>query len=568
VSFEFYDSKGMPVRASDFPVICLYRRLGRYRLREDAGPDADDRRVLALGTGVKGGQYSGLEPGDYELVALSKRWGEVTHRFSVRRGESRVDRIDLPFSERVICIRFLHGDGTPVTHIRGGPEFHHEIREREPVLDTPEFVLGPYDVGSNWWASSAFRRRQTDRFKDVYATDEGRWYVPVVEGKQSTFSFWLHDELWGQVEVVFADDFTGPQWDEYIVTLNTPSDFALRLEAFNKLGDENPGHRDVRQRDTAPLHPALTTEHTTGPAPSADLDIARLDLRPLGPTALAFAQALHVNIRALRGEAYKSFPSAPSEIPYLISPQGGEFAEFTWGDDARYGGHALWFAFQAQITLDGGCRLITPPYGPRSKRDSLGCAFTPDVLKLPLLRPQKGESLADFAARSPEVLCKPMLTFRAVGESGEGLPWVEGTIVGLDQDGTAASVRETFNEQHVQPVLDESQRAELQHALSLRPNKRLSLIDRILGAEICSLLPLPEQREWYARHETWFDTGSRIFSQEHGYVLHECKLEPGRVYVLYLWSESRNDLKPDRRIVFKATEGLTDLGVITLPSYK
>jgi hypothetical protein len=60
-----------------------------------------------------------------------------------------------------------------------------------------------------------------------------------------------------------------------------------------------------------------------------------------------------------------------------------------------------------------------------------------------------------------------------------------------------------------------------------------------------------------------------VNTDEHGYGWSEdAGLEPGKLYVLYLWSQSCNDLQPDRRIVFKATEGVTDLGVIALPSYK
>lgn len=566
ISFEFYDSKGLAVRASDFPIARLFRNLGRYQLREDAGPDAEDRRILALGTGVKDGQYGGLEPGEYELTAYSRRWGRVTHRFSVRRGESRVDRIDLPFHERIICIRFVHPDGTPVTHIRGGPEIDDTMREREPVLDTPPHVLGPHKPSVNMWHASYFRYRRSESLKEVSATDDGRWWVPVVAGKQSTVSFHLHSDMWGQDEILFVDDFSGPQWDEHIVTLNTPSDFATRLETLKKIGNDNPGDRNARHRDLAPLPSAPRVDRQTGSAP--DLPVARLDLRPLGPTVLAFAQGIHVTIRAQRGDAYKSYPLAPSEIPYLLTPQGGEFAEFAWGDEARFGGHELWFAFHAQIALDGGCRLIEPAQGPVSKRDSLGCAFTPDLLKLPLLRPQKAESLAEFAARSPKVTCKPMLTFRAVGELTEGLPWVEGTLLRLDQDGAAASVRETLVEQGVRPELSENQQIELQKVFAQRSHERQPSIDQVLGSEVCSLLPLPDQREWFARQRAWYDNSSRLFSQEHGYALHECELNPGQYYVLYLWSESRDDLKPDRRIVFKATEGVTDLGVITLPSYR
>ena len=60
---------------------------------------------------------------------------------------------------------------------------------------------------------------------------------------------------------------------------------------------------------------------------------------------------------------------------------------------------------------------------------------------------------------------------------------------------------------------------------------------------------------------------SPLGSDSEGYVVAHRNFEAGKIYVLYFWSRSRDDLRPDRRFLFRAQEGLNDLGAIRLPSY-
>jgi hypothetical protein len=68
-------------------------------------------------------------------------------------------------------------------------------------------------------------------------------------------------------------------------------------------------------------------------------------------------------------------------------------------------------------------------------------------------------------------------------------------------------------------------------------------------------------------HGAWYNTSQKLNSNHAGYMCSDQMLVAGKHYVLYLWSNSRDELQPDRRIDFIAGEGMTDLGVVTLPGY-
>ena len=156
----------------------------------------------------------------------------------------------------------------------------------------------------------------------------------------------------------------------------------------------------------------------------------------------------------------------------------------------------------------------------------------------------------------------PLLVFRCIGHQGEALPWVEASLLDYDDDVLA--------------------RRMLDCDLGLaKGEKRPGLGDLADGREEMRLLDLTQlsdiarrhypsldAQERFWRQGAWYDTHSRHNSDSEGYVLSREQLEPGEVYVLYLWSNSRDDLRPDRRFVFRATTGVNDLGAISLPSYR
>ncbi|MCC6465701.1 MAG: hypothetical protein IT463_10215 [Planctomycetes bacterium] len=168
------------------------------------------------------------------------------------------------------------------------------------------------------------------------------------------------------------------------------------------------------------------------------------------------------------------------------------------------------------------------------------------------------------------------LAFRVVGPRGEGLPFVEASLLPLENDALAqrllAGEREVFKSGTVarpgatmpQEWFEKLKQAEAQTGQPAAGTPAAELIPEAMREHAGR----PEDLLWFARNGAWYNSHARYFSDCHGYsVTPGAVLKPGRLYVLYVWSASRNDLQPDCRIVFRATSGMTDLGAVALPGY-
>ncbi len=292
--------------------------------------------------------------------------------------------------------------------------------------------------------------------------------------------------------------------------------------------------------------------------------VMRVSTEALGHTLRAFPVATTLTLDPLEeadGKAERG--NQPTTVSGVFVPGRESFVDVPWGG-GLFEKRDTWSQVQLRAELSGGSRLMKPRRGGSSVDEDGLTIYDAKVYRL-----EHDLDLAQgfdaVAAAGVPLQVRPMLALRAVGENGEGLPWVSGTLLEYEQDEFCQGIRDALGGTHPRIEADHLQHAE---AMATEGEAREAAIENLIGEETARLLTQPQQREWFAKHGAWYDTNSRMRSHEHGYVLHERKLEPGKVYVLYLWSESRDDLKPDRRIVFKATEGVTDLGVITLPSYK
>lgn len=157
---------------------------------------------------------------------------------------------------------------------------------------------------------------------------------------------------------------------------------------------------------------------------------------------------------------------------------------------------------------------------------------------------------------------------RAVGDGGEGLPWVQGLVIEHGQDDTASQVRAVLARRRleIKPESPSAYAVQLQQAVQEPTETRLRAL---LGDTVFEAFETDAQRLWFARNGAWYDVARPVRTDDHGYVAtQDLTLEPGKVYELYLWSRSRDASYPDARIVFEAGPGVTDLGVIRLPSYR
>lgn len=647
VQFELFDALGARVQVGAFTSMRVRRKLGRYFATEDASRDILANVLLTRGLGVTGGEYTGLEPGQYVLEAESSRWGALQHEFSVKRGEERTERITLAHFERVACFRFVHEDGAPVTWLRAVPVIRYAEVRADGAGIQPDRVLRELpgeerQGGAKYWRSSPSGILLNSNSGIVMATDEGRWYVKVVSGREATVKFELDEEVWGVAEYTVTSTFDGPEWTEHTVRLSTPPDYLDRVKSCQQQGLQDPGHRSllsgpvpliapdplkdpvgetearllVQLQCNIPLKVVGTpnrssTSYDFAPHPSGwfldvprgdfvrcrvtdkrwftsdhwEMDpvnggivqesrvivapLMRVDLSGLSPTLRAFPAGVGLSLDPRKprqpgdefGEAEES--NVSRTVTGTFALRGADFIDVPWGGGI-FQGSAGWTHAELRADLSGGSRMNRPRSG-GSNLDIEGRSnFEPKVLGLSPLKLPMQDGFAAAAAAGVKLECAPMLVLRATGDNGEGLPWVEATLLRFEDDALCQSIRESFAQSYPAIVTTITDHAA---ALDTEGSARDAALAALIGEEAAALLTTREQREWFARHGAWYNTGSRLWTQEHGYMLHDTVLEPGQIYVLYLWSNSRDDLVPDRRIVFRAAEGVTDLGVIALPSY-
>ena len=219
-----------------------------------------------------------------------------------------------------------------------------------------------------------------------------------------------------------------------------------------------------------------------------------------------------------------------------------------------------------RVHLRGVAHSRRPRSGGLDKSPDGRDQFTPITLN-GTWRKHEGDAAALLRGGNIQPRLDNAFCLRAVGDQGEGLPWVAGVIFEYAHDQTAQQVRQVLarHDLRIEPQ-DYAAYAAALAAAEAAPTE--TGLRELLGAAY-DRFETDRQRLWFARQGAWYGQGNRAFGDEHGYIAtQKLKLEPGKVYVLYLWSQSRDDNRPDARVVFKAAQGVTDLGAIALPSYR
>jgi len=174
---------------------------------------------------------------------------------------------------------------------------------------------------------------------------------------------------------------------------------------------------------------------------------------------------------------------------------------------------------------------------------------------------------------------KNILVFKVVGDQGEGLPWVEGTIISEEDEESSSKIRRMNTKDTSYEQFDINyvpKRISLQYDKFLKEEKLLSENASFKKEYQYFWENIKKMRNFYKEetlikyfytHGAWYNTHQKIFSDPFGYVLKKHDLKPGKKYILYLWSKSRDGLYPDKRIEFTVDKNITDLGLISLSSY-
>ena len=636
-TFHLTDAKDQPLYDEQVKVT-LWRRVGVYWIEDEAYWDADRRVILCDGKSA-----AGLEPGEYELEVGAGKYGKFLHRFRVNRGERLESTLRTENWRRIICVDFRLADGGPVEWIKSVPsvattpdEFEFEARPATPgrVLREP-----PPDPrgGKGGFAYRRARGSGSRPFNFMYATDAGRFYVPVIAGAMNEVRFRLH-EYWGRSDILFEDRFTGSEWDRYEVVLELVPEFDELTKDWSRHAQDNPGHRSHKDWVELELNPLAVDD-------PAVVRLRRLVIDLDAPE----------DVRVLYG--YEKKKGAGYRLDRTMSRRG----TLHYADAQQ--NETLWFAFRHNgetVTLPESVTFSEEIPGPvhKIKRalpmttlPSPDWKFTPTLEawavhrqlglvlgwennkdKLRLWEFNHGKpsfkfptSLSDTLTQDPPLTAQYWwridgtavrknardwtgewahslksimiqeadpaalksalagggfappdpygFVLRVIGPNNEGLPWVEGSIVPYEQDERARRLRDverSLNADGVRPELDSVFGLSYYGAEEEfnEENIEAERMELFLGEKFLEQTKDKADLAYYARSGAWYNTRARVRTDDAGYVFTmHAPVNDSQKYVLYLWSNSRDDLQPVARIVFEATGELTDLGAITLPTY-
>ncbi|MCA8911864.1 MAG: hypothetical protein KDB82_09180 [Planctomycetes bacterium] len=685
--FELVDIHGDAVSANTYSA-ALWRRVGNYWIRDEALPVHGSNRIGCLGLTLDR-EYTGLEPGNYELELSSKAFGSFRHEFSIERGEFHQERLVTPYWEKHVVFHFTRPDGSPVTYLPAIPrntytsdslpEKDHDaaatIRLRTP-LDVPEAGGG----GMTMWGGHPDSGIPIERKgpNPLYPTRDGCWWVTVQAGATNTVSLRLDAAVWGQAEYTITNTFVTVERIE--VVLPTPDDYPERVAEYGEpvkdfpAGNEPAARQEIieaRDKRAArdkfdpytselPVGKTRVILEVDGPKrlsaeisddgkrsvasfrrvgdvfshdfdsdkswwyrfvsgplycgewqpldvtgggtktvhARADTGLVLINTDGLTPTLRAFAFSVDLQIATINPDSVGDEPEAKKKA---ATPEKNPFDYRRQSEDraaphgaSRYTTLSLRKSngYEMEALLGGrkvdeqvaDARVLVRTHlrgaaqAARFSRKAMNLPASGRYPYEPLILngrwqdcPLDGGTLRG-ALESGKIQPSfdDVLVARAVGPKTEGLPWVQGVLVDYADDELAREVREIEKHWQDHPVPPQAHGPEYRAALAAaQEDSGEAALRKLLGDELYERFETDEQRLWYAKNGTWYDGHRKVLTDDQGYIAVEnAGLEPGKCYVMYLWSNSKDGANPDARFAFKVDEnGVADLGAIHLPTY-
>ncbi|MHC4840903.1 MAG: hypothetical protein ACYTDT_08115 [Planctomycetota bacterium] len=465
----------------------------------------------------------------------------------------------------------------------------------------------------------------------MYPTDDGRWYVLVWAGSNNTVRFKFREKLWGTDEIVFKGKFLEGSWDNHQVTLEIPDNFdelagprktvskrytpGQEQETLDTLNPVRPDPRDAlvergwarviaRVAPRTSGMPVIRLKNSKLPACKfthvSDEWVAEVPAREsfsigvkdaahlweCATTTLHDGEIRKIDLYPFQSQSVMSCQGMPES---LIQASFGfrwnlvaDEEDFKVKSDTHYHlANGIFRQWEPGVPAEKLKKFVSKGH------DAIVWSFTAPRNATSARRYGRSHILetkieGNFENIAPAIegmswskKFPGRLFARAVGTGGEGLPWVHGIVQPYEIDAIAQQVRSKSRlEDGTKLRIDiydyvlSGYADGMESAMKTEGDARTKALGKLIGERNAKRLKTSDERYWFAENGAWYKSDSKLYTDDHGYIHSEQSLTPAKIYVLYLWSDSRDDLEPDARIVFKAGESFTDLGVIQLPSYR
>lgn len=601
--FTLLDAKGNELE--QIPGMARYaqlvRRVGPYGEAVECGFKGNK----VIGRGPLG---RGLDAGQYELTLKLGVYGEVRHSFEIARGQQLTGTLKAKVWRRVIALKFADANGNAISWIPEPPRYTFNDDKSTPTSpNEPAKILRdpPTSGGRGGAGGFAYRRARGGGGRAPIMrllTDDGRWHMRVLAGVQGTISVNLGKGLFERDNLEFEDTFEGDEWDEHVVTLTPTIEYAAATEARKIANESDPGNKSILSAPIDPPPPAFDPrDESTVPADCWRILVPRDAVYEISPKLTLLQNGKGMSDSRYRGFALKGdvwWANVGNEYAAAIEWQsplvviGANSAQhvsraeaivevkppsqlvelaFDWPSETT---KALGATVHVQVGADASTQVqqfehpTDAPIRLFFERSFLELSDDNRRVVLHISRDQ------NYYTGSPPIVGYFALTakarkqllggqskiaptwsgvvWRSVDTKGRPLPWVEASLMTAEEAALAIELRKTWRE---------VRQARLRDNADYKPDFNSE------WREVGDLTTDATAREFLASTGAWYNTRWKAQQSGLGYNVIHGSLQAGKKYVLFLWSNSRDELLPDKRIDFTATAGINDLGVIVLPGY-
>ncbi|MBX3459959.1 MAG: hypothetical protein KF696_08330 [Planctomycetes bacterium] len=487
---------------------------GKHRWEVPCHVDKHAARVIGGAPGV-----AGLESGTYLVTVVAGHYGKAEIEVKLA-GKAVLRKLKLPNARRLVCVKFVDENKAAMELAPSAPRFEADVPSlgaTKSVLPDPVLRLPPA-VKSGGSGGFAYRKARGGGGypRGLVKTDEGRCWVVAFEGGNGVIRISTGKDLFKEEQVEIKQPFN-PQATEVKLT-PTQEWHDLLAGEYHVRNENDPGYREASK--AAP--------------PAKDPQPRQTVKFELTPTVLAWARyGSLINSDNASAEG-KYTPGKISRIEPLGRVNGARLQAREHGADPGY-------------ALDPEARAR------RMRAERQG---------LPRMTVACYESGACVG-----------LFFRVVGRDGSPVRFAEATVHTLQEDRVAQTllaIERKLHDAGKRPAPADTLSADAQDDMrSAFTHDDEGFIERALGREVFEALQNKENRLHYGLYGAWYNSHWRLDADEDGFVITQMhQLEKDKTYVLYVWGDSRDDLKPDLRILVRGQGDCTDLGVIRLPERK
>lgn len=462
----------------------------------------------------------GLEPGEYDVSVVFGRYGKVQAR--VTAGEKGLHtEMRLPLSRKVVRVRFVDQQGQPLAAIPYMPKFEEEQvynAVRLGVLPEPVLRLPPTRQeidGLDEGGGFNYRRARGGGKPQAIVLDNGWCSATVFDGGKGVLKFELGKDSFGVERFEVTAPFTKNEYTAKVTPSRAWQEFDPAK--FEILNENDPG---LAKHNV----PATTTN--AAPAPQ------RLLKFKFSPTIAAWAR-------------------------YGKLMHDGNYVYGRIVADGVF--------FDREIDSVSWLELHSLPVGWVLSDPDSGSDFASESARRHRDDDQSWCLRTDGTGRVAGVFA------RLLAPNGTPARFAEASVFLLADDKQAQEMRKLEAElaaagKRPKPPehLSTDKQNELRKAAELGD---LEMLKEAMSPATYEALAKREHRFRFAKFGAWYDSHQRIDADADGYLIApHFTLEKGKQYVMYLWHASRDDLKPDARIVIRGEGDVTDLGVIRLPA--